>query len=95
MKHAWSSGEAWGKASAAIVGGGSLFVAVLVGTGAALTRAGATASASATVAVWLAFLTWPTMAVCVLLARDARRAWAGTVAAFAVAVAVALLARRL
>jgi hypothetical protein len=93
MKRAWSRGEAWGKATAAIVGGGLLFVAVLVGVGAALSRGGATASASATVAVWFAFLTWPTMAVVVLLARDARRAWAGTGVMLAVAAALALLVR--
>ncbi|MGC4082793.1 MAG: TonB-dependent receptor [Vicinamibacterales bacterium] len=93
MKHAWSRGEAWGKATAAIVGGALLFLLVLVSVGAALSRAGATASASATAAVWCAFLVWPTMAVVALLARDARSAWARTAIICTVATVVTVLAR--
>lgn len=93
MKHVWSAGEAWGKGSAALIGGALLFVAVLIGVGSILTRAGATPNVSAAVAVWLAFLTWPVMSIVVLLARDGRRAWIGTGIAVIVTATGALGAR--
>jgi hypothetical protein len=95
MKHAWSAGEAWGKSSAALIGGALLFVDVLIAVGGTLARAGASPNVAAAAAVWLAFLSWPVMAVIVLLARDARRAWLGTAIALAVTAAGMLAARLL
>ena len=95
MKHAWSAGEAWGKSSAALIGGALLFADVLIGVGATLVRLGASPNVAAATAVWLAFLSWPVMAVVVLLARDAMRAWIGTAIALAVTAAGMLAARLL
>jgi hypothetical protein len=95
MKHAWSAGEAWGKSSAALIGGALLFLDVLIGVGVMLVRAGASPNVAAFAAVWLAFLAWPVMAVIVLLARDARRAWLGTAVALALTAAGMLAARLL
>lgn len=94
MKHAWSTGEAWGKSSAALFGGALLFLDVLIDGGVMLVRAGASPNVAAAAAVWLAFLVWPVMAVMVLLARNARRAWLGTAVALAL-TAVGMLAARL
>lgn len=94
MKHAWSTGEAWGKSSGALFGGALLFLDVLIGVGVMLTRAGASPQNAAVAAVWLAFLVWPVMAVMVLLARSATRAWIGTAVALAL-TAVGMLAARL
>jgi hypothetical protein len=95
MKYAWSAGEAWGKSSAALFGGALLFLDVLIGAGVMLTRAGASPNVAAAAAVWLAFLAWPVMAIIVLLARDAKRAWLGTAVALAVTAAGMLAARLL
>jgi hypothetical protein len=95
MKYAWSAGEAWGKSSAALFGGALLFLDVLIGAGVMLTRAGASPNVAAAAAVWLAFLAWPVMAIIVLLARDAKRAWLRTAVALAVTAAGMLAARLL
>jgi hypothetical protein len=60
-----------------------------------LVRAGASPNVAAFAAVWLAFLAWPVMAVIVLLARDAKRAWLGTAVALAITAAGMLAARLL
>jgi hypothetical protein len=91
MKHAWSAGEAWGKSSAALIGGALLFGDVLIGVGTTLARLGASPNVAAATAVWLAFLCWPA----VLLARDARRAWLGTAIALAFTAAGMIAARLL
>jgi hypothetical protein len=95
MKHAWSAGEAWGKSSAALIGGALLFGDVLIGVGTTLARLGASPNVAAATAVWLAFLCWPAMAIAVLLARDARRAWLGTAIALAFTAAGMIAARLL
>jgi hypothetical protein len=95
MKHAWSAGEAWSKSSAALFGGALLFLDVLIGAGVMPVRAGASPNVAAAAAVWLAFLVWPVMAVVVLLARDARRAWLGTAIALAITAAGMIAARLL
>ena len=94
MKHEWSAGEGWGKTLAATLGGALFSITFLITAGAVPTRFGINPSLAAALGVWLTVPAWLTAAVAVLLARSARRAWAGlgtATAALGTAAVAALL----
>ncbi|MEO0460402.1 MAG: hypothetical protein AAF219_06130 [Myxococcota bacterium] len=75
MKHAWTKREAWGKATAGLIGGLLAYTLSGIALGAVLPRLGLSmqvALASATVLaapIWTAIMLW------VLFAVNARSAW--------------------
>lgn len=94
MKHDWSRGEGWGKMLAATAGGGLFSIVFLIAAGAVPTRLGVDPSLAAALGVWLTVPAWVAAAICVVLARSARRAWVrlgATTAALGGASGAALL----
>jgi hypothetical protein len=94
MKHAWTRGEAWGKATAALVGGLVLFVAFSLFTGVVLPRLGVGLSLSVALGVLLGTPVWAAAITGAVLARSGLRAWllvGGACLAVGGAVAAALV----
>ena len=75
MKHAWTRGEAWGKGTAAALGGPLHLVVAVVFAGAVLTRLGVDESLAAATGVLLGVPAGALAVALALLARDGRRAW--------------------
>lgn len=75
MKYTWTQREAWGKGTAAGIGGLLLFVASTLFTGVVLPTLGLGLSLSVALGVVLCVPTWVAAMVGALLAKSALRAW--------------------
>jgi hypothetical protein len=75
MKHDWTQGEAWGKGTAAVLGGFLAFILFGLALGTALPRLGmpvgvaVALSVALSIPVWCAFIGWA------VLAPSGRSAW--------------------
>lgn len=75
MKHPWTKAEAWGKATAALLGGFVLFVAVSLAMPILLPRLGLSLPASLALSTALSVPIWMGVMVGAAVAPNGRSAW--------------------
>lgn len=76
MKHNWTRGEAWGKGTAAILGGLFFFFTFTMAAGTVLPRLGLTEGLSMGLCISLGVPLYAIVIGWALLAQNGRRAWA-------------------
>ncbi|MEM6784197.1 MAG: hypothetical protein AAF624_10750 [Bacteroidota bacterium] len=75
MKHTWTRGEAWGKSTAALLGGFVGFLLFGLALGSTLPLIGVPIGVAVSIAVVLSVPMWAALILWAVLAENGRRAW--------------------